>query len=38
MHILFDTNVLLNALLERQHADDTYYLLDQSLKGPSAAQ
>ncbi|MFB6278439.1 MAG: PIN domain-containing protein [Salinibacter sp.] len=34
MHVLFDTNVLLDALLERQHADEAYYLLDQSLEGP----
>jgi predicted nucleic acid-binding protein len=34
MHVFFDTNVLLDALLERQHTDDAYYLLDQSLEGP----
>lgn len=34
MHILFDTNVLLDALLERRYAEEAYYLLDQALEGP----
>lgn len=29
MHVLFDTNVLLDALLERQHVEEAYFLLDQ---------
>lgn len=34
MRILFDTNVLLDALLERQHADEAFFLIDQVLEGP----
>lgn len=34
MRVLFDTNILLNALLERQHAEEAYFLLDQALEGP----
>lgn len=34
MRILFDTNILLDALLERQHAEEAYFLLDQALEGP----
>lgn len=33
MRVLFDTNILLDALLERQHADEAYFLLDQALEG-----
>ncbi len=34
MRVLFDTNILLDALLERQHAEEAYFLLDQALEGP----
>lgn len=33
MHVLFDTNVLLDALLEREHVEEAYFLLDQALEG-----
>lgn len=34
MNVLFDTNVLLDALLEREHVEEAYFLLDQTLEGP----
>jgi predicted nucleic acid-binding protein len=34
MRVLFDANILLDALLERRYADEAYFLIDHALEGP----